>query len=260
MWSQQHAGSAAAVDRYLLPREQQHITVRKHPAVLIPPVAQTVIGLLVAVALTATVLRGQGALSLIVWLAWIALLLRMIWKAANWTVDFFVVTSKRMLLTSGLLTRKVAMMPLPRVTDMSFRRSFAGRLFGFGEFIVESAGQDQAFRIVDHIPYPEQLYLAVCDLLFPPDPCSRCKGKRKILIPDRKLAEEYKLAREYGQVKGFLQVYGQALVKGYRVVEEDQTRDDLIAQGYEEIVCPRCLGTGTEPAESPEGAYVGDGT
>jgi membrane protein YdbS with pleckstrin-like domain len=260
MWLQQRVGGAAAVDRYLLPREQQHITVRKHPAVLIAPCAETVIGLLVAVLLTATVLRGQSALSLIVWVLWIILLLRMIWKVANWTVDFFVVTSKRMLLTTGLLTRKVAMMPLTRVTDMSFRRSFAGRLLGFGEFIVESAGQDQAFRIVDHIPYPEQLYLAVCDLLFPPDPCSRCKGKGKILIPDRALAEEYKLAREYGQVKGFLQVKGEMLVKGYRVAEDEQARDDLIAQGYEEIVCPRCLGTGTEPAEPPEEPDRGDGT
>ncbi len=72
-----------------------------------------------------------------------------------------------MLLTSGVFSRKVAMMPLTKVTDMSFRRSFAGRMLGYGEFIVESAGQDQAFRTVDHIPYPEQLYLLVCGMLFP---------------------------------------------------------------------------------------------
>jgi hypothetical protein len=49
---------------------------------------------------------------------------------------------------------------------MSFQRSFSGRLLGFGEFIVESAGQDQALRNIDHIPYPEQLYLEVCGMLF----------------------------------------------------------------------------------------------
>jgi membrane protein YdbS with pleckstrin-like domain len=259
MWLQQRVARPATVDKYLLPREKQHITVRKHPAVLIAPCAEAVIGLLVAVLLTATVLRGNTALSLVVWLLWIVLLLRLIWKAVNWGVDFFVVTSKRMLLTSGLLNRKVAMMPLTRVTDMSFRRNFAGRVLGYGEFIVESAGQDQAFRIVDHIPYPEQLYLAVCDLLFPPDPCSRCKGKGKILVPDRALAEEYKLAREYGQVRGFLQMKGEQLIRGYRVIEDGQTTDELLAQGYEEIVCPRCQGTGNEPTEGPE-ADSGDGT
>lgn len=156
----------AAVNRYLLPNEQQVITVRRHPAVLIGPSILTLGGLLVAAVLSATVLHGNDALIAVVWLAWLVLFVRLIWKAVNWAVDFFVVTSHRILLTSGLLTRKVAMMPLTKVTDMSFQRTFAGRVFGFGEFIVESAGQDQALRNIDHIPYPEQLYLEVCGMLF----------------------------------------------------------------------------------------------
>ena len=50
---------------------------------------------------------------------------------------------------------------------MTFERSFLGRLLGYGTFILESAGQDQALSRVDHIPYPEQLYLEVCALIFP---------------------------------------------------------------------------------------------
>ena len=34
------------------------------------------------------------------------------------------------------------MMPLAKVTDMSFQRSPIGRILGYGEFILESAGQD----------------------------------------------------------------------------------------------------------------------
>ena len=49
---------------------------------------------------------------------------------------------------------------------MSFQRSATGRLLGFGEFIVESAGQEQALSNVKYLPYPEQLYLEVCGLLF----------------------------------------------------------------------------------------------
>ena len=156
-----------AVSKYLLPREVQVATVRRHPAILIAPTVQAVGGLLVAAILSATILHHDKPLLYIVWLAWVLLLLRMIWAAINWAVDYFVVTSERMLLTSGVFSRKVAMMPLTKVTDMSFRRSFAGRMLGYGEFIVESAGQDQAFRTVDHIPYPEQLYLLVCGMLFP---------------------------------------------------------------------------------------------
>jgi membrane protein YdbS with pleckstrin-like domain len=159
----------ASVSRYLLPNEEQVITVRRHPAVLIGPSLLALAGLLVAAVLSATVLHSNGLLAAVVWLAWLALFVYLVWKAINWAVDFFVVTSHRILLISGVLTRKVAMMPLTKVTDMSFQRSFAGRTLGYGDFIVESAGQDQALRTIDHIPYPEQLYLEVCGMLFGSD-------------------------------------------------------------------------------------------
>jgi uncharacterized membrane protein YdbT with pleckstrin-like domain len=157
----------AEVDRYLLPREIRVATVRRHPAVLLVPSAQAVAGLLVAFVLTATLLRGHGDLLIwIVWGLWGVLMLRLVWEAVNWAVDYFVITSERILLTSGVFTRSIAMMPLSKVTDMSFHRSFAGRMLGYGEFVIESAGQDQALRKIDHIPYPEQLYLVVCGRIF----------------------------------------------------------------------------------------------
>ena len=161
------ARGPVAVSKYLLPREVQVATVRHHPAVLLPVGAQTLAGLLVAGILSATVVHGNQLLLAILWIAWAVLLLRLIWKAINWAVDYFVITTERLLLTTGLLTRKVAMMPLSKVTDMSFRRTFPGRLLGYGELIVESAGQNQALDRVPFIPYPEQLYLLVCGMLFP---------------------------------------------------------------------------------------------
>ena len=101
-----------------------------------------------------------------IWVLWIVLLLRLGIKVFEWNENYFVVTSQRMLLSTGLVTKKVNMMPLSKVTDMSFQRSTLGRILGYGEFILESAGQDQALRIVDHLPYPEQLYLEVCGLIF----------------------------------------------------------------------------------------------
>jgi membrane protein YdbS with pleckstrin-like domain len=163
--------SPATINKYLLPREVQVATVRQHPAVLIAPSVLALGGLLVAGVVTATLARGLFAE--IIWGVWFLLFLRLIWKVVNWSVDYFVVTSERLLLTTGFLTRRVNMMPLTKVTDMSFRRTFPGRLLGYGEFIVESAGQDQALRNVEFIPYPEQLYLLICGMLFPssaPDP------------------------------------------------------------------------------------------
>jgi membrane protein YdbS with pleckstrin-like domain len=159
------AGAPVTINKYLLPREVQVATVRMHPAVLIPASAEAVAGLLLVGVLTATVVHGT--FGVVLWVAWLLLLLRLIWKIMNWSVDYFVITSERLLLTRGFLTRRVNMMPLTKVTDMSFKRSFPGRLFGYGEFIVESAGQDQALRNVEYIPYPEQLYLLICGMLFP---------------------------------------------------------------------------------------------
>jgi uncharacterized membrane protein YdbT with pleckstrin-like domain len=103
---------------------------------------------------------------LVIWIAWLILVGRLLFKIYAWLEDYFVVTSQRLLLATGILTRTVNMMPLSKVTDMSFRRSTMGRILGYGEFVVESAGQDQALRRVDHLPYPEQLYLEVCGLIF----------------------------------------------------------------------------------------------
>ena len=152
------ANPPADVDRYLLPHEQEVITVRKHPAVLLAPVAWAVIGVVVAAVLSDTLLRHASALIWIVWAIWGLVFLRFLWAALNWSVDYFVVTSHRFILTSGLFSRKVAMMPLVKVTDMTFQRSALGRLLGYGTFILESAGQDQALSTVDYIPYPCLLY------------------------------------------------------------------------------------------------------
>ena len=156
-----------AVNKYLLPHEHQVITVRKHPAVLIGPIAISLAGLVIAAVISTTVARHNSGVVGFVWIAWAVVLLWLVYKVWEWSQDYFIVTSRRMLLATGVITRKVAMMPLVKVTDMSFQRSSLGRLLGYGEFILESAGQEQALRRVDFLPYPEQLYLEVCGLIFP---------------------------------------------------------------------------------------------
>jgi uncharacterized membrane protein YdbT with pleckstrin-like domain len=156
----------ATVNRYLLPHERQVISVHQHPAVLIRPIFEVLVGLAIAGWISNSFTHGDGTAILIIWLLWVVLLLRLLWKVLDWSLTYFVITSQRLLLAKGFLQRKVDMMPLTKVTDMSFNRSPTGQLLGFGEFIVESAGQDQALRHIDHLPYPEQLYLEVCGLIF----------------------------------------------------------------------------------------------
>jgi uncharacterized membrane protein YdbT with pleckstrin-like domain len=154
-----------SVNRYLLPHERQVISVHQHPAVLIGPIFLVLVGLGLAGWLT-TIAQGNGIILLVIWLLWGLLLLRLVWKVIDWSLNYFVITSERLLLAQGFILRRVDMMPLVKVTDMSFRRDLRGQLLGYGEFVVESAGQDQALRNVKYLPYPEQLYLEVCGLVF----------------------------------------------------------------------------------------------
>jgi membrane protein YdbS with pleckstrin-like domain len=155
----------ASIYRVLLPHERRVITVRFHPAVLIKPVAWALGGLAVA-GLISVIPHLPGTFLLVVWLLWLVLLIKLLYHIYVWLEDYFVVTSQRLLLSTGVIKKSVNMMPLTKVTDMRFERSAMGRLLGYGTFIVESAGQDQALRRVDHLPYPEQLYLEVCGLIF----------------------------------------------------------------------------------------------
>jgi uncharacterized membrane protein YdbT with pleckstrin-like domain len=155
------ASVPASVSRYLLPRERC-IVVRKHPAELAGPLILVFGGLVAAGELTRRSVRPK-----IVWGAYLSVLLCFLQRVAAWQATYFAVTDVRMILVSGFMVRKVAMIPLARVTDMSFRRSALGRLLGYGEFIVESAGKEQALHSIDFLPYPEQLYLEVCGLVFP---------------------------------------------------------------------------------------------
>ena len=156
----------ASVNRYLLPHEHQVISVHQHPAVLSARIFFVIVGFVAAVWLSISVAPDNGTALLIIWFLWGLLLVWLAVKVVDWSLNYFVVTSQRLLLAQGFIVRKVNMMPLAKVTDMSFQRTVVGQILGYGEFIVESAGQDQALRNIRFLPHPEQLYLEVCGLIF----------------------------------------------------------------------------------------------
>jgi hypothetical protein len=159
--------------KHLLPYEGVVAAERRHWARLIEPVSSVVVGLIVGVWLDTNLPQNVPLARDVIWLGWLALLLRLIYRIIEWYSDWFVATNKRVLLTYGVFTRKVAMMPLMKVTDMSYNRSILGRLIGYGEFVLESAGQEQALRTVSYLPRPDELYEEICMEIFgtsPPPP------------------------------------------------------------------------------------------
>lgn len=156
----------AAVDKYLFPGETRMIVVRQHPAVLIQPVVRVLGGLLVAWVTSDTLLHSNKWLVVLVWVLWGFLFLQLLDSVVKWAEDRFVVTSERLLSISGTFPRKVCTVPLTKVTDVGFKRSGGGLLLGYGTLNIESSSPHRALQTVDYLPYPEQIYTDILELIF----------------------------------------------------------------------------------------------
>ncbi len=156
----------AGLGPILLPGENLVIAVHMHWAKLTEPVLSTAVALMVALLVDANVTQSTQVIGTVFWWGFLAVVARLLWVLMDWYHNWFVATDKRLLLRYGLITHKVAMMPLSKVTDMSYERSIAGQLLGFGRFVMESAGQDQALRVVNWVPDPDRTYRLICAEIF----------------------------------------------------------------------------------------------
>ena len=108
---------------------------------------------------------GNDFVDTVVGLVAIYFTARLVWKVLLWWYDRIVVTDQRIFEVSGVLTRKVASIPLERVTDMTYQRSIGGRVLGYGEVIFETAGQVQALDRIHHLPQPDDFYRTITSLV-----------------------------------------------------------------------------------------------
>jgi Bacterial PH domain len=155
----------ALVNRYLLPHERQVATVRFHPAILTGPIFVLLAGLAGAGA-ASSILKSSPEAVTAIWITWGLLLLHAVGRVVRWLNDLFVVTSERLVVVKGVLARDVASVPLARAVGLRYRRSAVGAVLGYGHLVFDSSGQDQAVRAIKFIPYPEQLYLEICGMIY----------------------------------------------------------------------------------------------
>ena len=154
--------------RYVLPGERVVLATRRHWAKLLEPVGTAIVVFAVCGGLTALLQPALGEGVLVVWWLWLVALARLGWFVLVWRVEWFVATDKRMLLLTGLITHQIGMMPLMKVTDMRYSRSVLGQVLGYGQFLLESAGQDQALRQINWVARPDATYRDLCALIFTP--------------------------------------------------------------------------------------------
>lgn len=157
-----------SIRRYVLDDERIVLATRHHWARLVEPMTTAAVAFIVIWLLVGLGRQATGGRADLLWWAWAVVMARTALRVVGWRVEWFVATDRRMLLLTGIVTQRVAMMPLHKVTDMSYRRSVPGRLLGYGEFVLESAGQDQAMRCIAFVPSPDRSYRTLCETIFAP--------------------------------------------------------------------------------------------
>lgn len=153
------------IDEYLLPTERRVIRVRQHWAYMGGHIIQTALFLIAMVVIQRVLQHLVLVDNLTFYLALVAAL-RFTILTILWWIERIVITDKRVMLAEGFIVHKVGMMPLSKVTDLTFERSIGGRMLGYGTLVVESAGQIQALNRIEYMPSPEEVYEALSELVF----------------------------------------------------------------------------------------------
>lgn len=74
----------------------------------------------------------------------------------RWRTTHFVITSHRVLVRRGILSRSGRDVPLSRINDVSFEHSLFERLLGCGTLVIESAGERGQVSLED-VPRVERV-------------------------------------------------------------------------------------------------------
>ncbi len=156
------------VQKYLLSDESAVVATRRHWAVLIEPTAKFLPvfvagGWLLLLDPDNRVTSSAGLLVIVAALVYYGL------RVVEWWMRHFIVSTRRVLLTSGVIVRTVTLLPLRRITDLTWKETLLGQVLGYGTFRFESAGQQQALSEITYLPGADVLYRRVSALLFSSD-------------------------------------------------------------------------------------------
>jgi uncharacterized membrane protein YdbT with pleckstrin-like domain len=82
----------------------------------------------------------------------------------RWKTTRYLVTSRRVMSRSGIVTRLGRDVPLYRLNDVHFENTLADRLTGSGDLVLESAGEQGQLRFID-VPGVEHVQRTIYQLM-----------------------------------------------------------------------------------------------
>lgn len=130
--------------RLLAEDEQLVLVLRRHVKALFVPFLVLVV--VVALAVTLVLVTPDGDAQPWLWgvvavVALVVLARWVFWPFLVWRYTIHAVTTRRLILRSGVFHRQGHDMPLSRMNDVSFEHTLWERLLGCGTLVVESAGE-----------------------------------------------------------------------------------------------------------------------
>jgi uncharacterized membrane protein YdbT with pleckstrin-like domain len=139
-------------DPSLTADEQLVLRIHPHWKTLIRPFLVAV--LVVAIALMAEVLipSGSAAPAVRLVVGAVAILALMLWlmvPVLRWRTTVYELTTRRLRMRDGIVTRHGRDIPLARINDVSFEKGLLDRVFGSGRLVVESAGEHGQIVLTD---------------------------------------------------------------------------------------------------------------
>jgi membrane protein YdbS with pleckstrin-like domain len=135
------------------------LELRPHVKRLVGPVLLLLVTVPVATFVAGLVPDGgmQGWVRGAITVAAVLVVLRWsLWPFLVWWNTVYVVTDRRLVMRTGVLTRSGHDMPLTRMNDVSFTHNLFQRMLGCGTLVVESGGERGQVKLTD-VPQVEQV-------------------------------------------------------------------------------------------------------
>jgi len=143
------------------------LLVHPHWKVLVRPVLLAVLVVAAALVLEAVIPSGSAAAAGRLVVAAVAVLVLMVWlmiPVLRWRLTTYELTTRRLQIRGGIVTRHGRDIPLVRITDVSFEQGPLDRLLGCGRLVVESAGEHGQI-VLTEIPRVEQVQATLFQLV-----------------------------------------------------------------------------------------------
>jgi uncharacterized membrane protein YdbT with pleckstrin-like domain len=139
----------------------QHWKTVLRPVLLL---AATVVALLVVLLLVPAVRNAASARLALAGAALIIIVLFVAVPLLRWRTTSYELTTRRLRLRSGILTRTGRDFPLTRISDVSFAQGVLDRLLGCGRLVVESPGEHGQL-VLTEIPRVQEVQATLFQLV-----------------------------------------------------------------------------------------------